>query len=183
MTDAPVPVRSLYHVSRAYFARALGRVASVAAVLVLLATLGLALDASGILTVVAVVLGTIALVVTAIVSVSVMMPPTLLQLDQHGFRAGRRYSSGRRQAAWEDVSSVASQEGPQGWVLMIQHHGHEFTAVPLHICDATPTQIEQDVRQRLDAAHGYRPMPEGRPPEQAAGDPPADGERPPGAGQ
>lgn len=153
------PARSVYRVRRAYFARALGRVAIAAAVLLLATTLSLALSAPGILTTVLVVLTTIALVALAVIAVSVVMPPTLLQLDLNGFRAGKRHTSGPRHGNWGDVQSVASQEGPNGWVLLIQHRDGAHTAVPLSVVDASPVAVEEDVRARLNEAHGYRPMP------------------------
>jgi hypothetical protein len=155
----PRPARSVYRVRRAYFARALGRIAVAAALLLLLTTLCLALSAPGALTSLLVVLTTVALVGVAISAVSVVLPPALLQLDQAGFRASRRHSSGRRQAAWHDVQGAASQEGPDGWVLLIQHRDGEHTAVPLSVVDASAVAVEEDVRDRLNEAHGYRPLP------------------------
>jgi hypothetical protein len=153
---APLPARSVYRVRRAYFARALGRGAIIAAVLVALTTLCLEVSAPTAVTVLLVVLTVVALVVVAVVAVSVMLPPTLLQLDERGFRASRRFTAGPRQGGWLDVHSAASQEGPEGWVLIIAHHGGEHTAVPLRLVDARPVTVEQDVRARLNEAHGYQ---------------------------
>lgn len=150
--------RSIYRVRRGYFVRALGRAALVAAVLVLLTTVSLALSFPGAVTALLVVLTTVALVAVTVIVVSVLLPPTLLQLDQIGFRASKRYSAGRRQGPWAEVQAAASQEGPDGWVLMIQHHDGEHTAVPLSIVDGTAVEIERDVRNRLNDAHGYRPL-------------------------
>lgn len=170
VTDAPSPrrrprpARALYRVRRAYLARTLGRAAIVGAGLVLLVTLCLAVSAPAALTAVMVVLTAVTLVVLAVVAVSVLLPPTLLQLDAGGFRAGKRYTAGRRQGAWADVHGAASQQGPEGWVLIIQHHDGGHTAVPLELADADPVSIEEDVRERLDDAHGYRPLPDDGPP-------------------
>lgn len=152
------PRRSTYRVRRDYYARALGRSAIAAAVALVLATLCVTLGAPSVLTTVMVVLTTIALVVVGLVTVSLTLPPTMLQLDDEGFRASRRYSSGRRQAPWASVQGVASQQGPQGWVLMIQHTDGQHTAVPLSVVDASAISVEQDVRARLNDAHGYRPL-------------------------
>ncbi len=157
-TPGDRPERSVYRVRRAYFARSLGRVAVVAAVLLLLTTVCLALSAPGLLTSALVVLTTIALTITAVIMVSVMLPPTLIQLDRQGFRASKRYSSGRRHADWDEVQGAASQEGPNGWVLVLQISDGGHTAVPLSLADASPVTVEQDVRDRLDDAHGYRPL-------------------------
>jgi hypothetical protein len=155
---AAVPARSLYRVRRAYFARALGRSAIVAAALMLIVTGALALSAPAWLTALLVVLATVALVITAIVAVSLVMPPTLLQLDEQGYRVGKRYTSGPRQAGWIEVQNAASQEGPDGWVLVLQLHDGRHAAVPLALADARAVAMERDVRARLDAAHGYRPL-------------------------
>lgn len=143
---------------RAYFARSLGRVAILAAVLMVLATVCLAVSAPGVVTSTLVVLTTVALIITAVVTVSVMLPPTLIQLDRQGFRASKRYTSGRRNADWYDVQGAASHEGPNGWVLMLQLNDGGHTAVPLSLADANPVTVEQDVRARLDEGHGYRPL-------------------------
>jgi hypothetical protein len=156
--DSPRSVRSVYRIRRAHFVRALGRTAVVAAALLLLATAALALEAPGVLSSALVILTVVALVVVGVISVSVMLPPTLLQLDADGFRASRRHTSGPRQAHWVDVQAAASQQGPQGWVLLLQHRSGEHTAVPLELADAAADSIERDVRGRLDGAHGYRPM-------------------------
>lgn len=148
----------MYQIRRGYFARALGRTAIVAAVGVVLTTLCVSLSAPGVLTTVLVVLTTIALVAVAITAVSVLLPPALLQLDDHGFRAAKRFSSGPRQGEWHAVSGVASQQGPDGWVLMIQHVDGGLTAVPLRPIHADAVRVEEDVRERLNDAHGYRPL-------------------------
>lgn len=153
---APRSPRSLYRVRRVYLVRSLGRSAVVAAVLVLLVTLALGVPAPTAVTVVLVVVAVAALVAVAVIAVSVVIPPTLLQLDEQGFRASRRFTAGPRQGAWHDVQSAASQEGPEGWVLIIAHHSGERTAVPLRLADATPVAVEQDVRARLNEAHGYQ---------------------------
>lgn len=152
------PVRSLYRVRRAYFVRAFGRIAIAAAVLLIVSVLSISLSLPGVITSLLVVATTIALVGAAVMSVSLMMPPTLLQLDREGFRASKRYSSGPRQGSWVDVRGVASQEGPDGWVLLIQHGDGQHTAVPLGVADASAVTVEQDVRDRLNDAHGYRPL-------------------------
>jgi hypothetical protein len=157
---APQPARSLYRVRRAYFVRAAGRSAIAAALLMLVVSGGLALSAPGWLVALLVVVTTLALVLTAILAVSLLVPPTLLQLDEEGFRVARRFTSGPRQAGWGDVRNAASQEGPEGWVLVIQLHDGQHTAVPLALADAQPVMVERDVRSRLDAAHGYRPLEE-----------------------
>lgn len=157
--DEPAPGRSVYRVKRAYFVRALGRSAIVTAVLVLLLTACLELGAPGVLNVVLVVLTTVAVVVLAWTAVSVMLPPSLLQLDADGYRADKRYTSGPRQGGWFDVRNVASQQNPDGWALIMQHEDGRHTAVPLSLADADPVTIEKDVRDRLNQAHGYRSLP------------------------
>src|SRR5262249_46826731 len=136
--EEPAPGRSVYRVKRAYYARALGRSAIVTAVLVLLATVCLQVGAPGFLNAGLVVLSTIGLVVVAWAAISVMLPPTLMQLDADGFRANKRYSSGPRTGSWFDVRNVASQESPDGWALIMQHEDGSHTAVPLAIADADP---------------------------------------------
>jgi hypothetical protein len=154
--SAPRPARSLYRVRRAYFARALGRSAIVAAVLVLVVTVCLEVSAPTAVTVLLVVLAAVALVAVGVIAVSLMIPPTLLNLDEHGFRASKRFTAGPRQAGWFEVRSAASQHGPEGWVLIIALVDGGHTAVPLGLAAADPVTVEQDVRSRLNEAHGYQ---------------------------
>jgi hypothetical protein len=153
--DEPAARRSVYRVRRAYFARALGRSAIVTAVLVLLVTVCLEVGAPGFLNAVLVVLTALGAVVVAWIAISVMLPPTLLQLDADGFRADKRYCSGPRTGSWFDVRNVASQQTPDGHGLVPQHEDGSYTAV----ADADPVTIEKDVRDRLNQAHGYRSLP------------------------
>jgi hypothetical protein len=146
----------VYRIRRAYFLRALGRTAVVAAVLMMLASLSFLSEALGVVSSVLVILTAVALVAVAVVSVSVLLPPTLLQLDTLGFRASKRHTSGPRQGHWADIQAAASREGPQGWVLIVQHASGDHTAVPLGFADAPAETIERDVRDRLDESHGYR---------------------------
>ena len=157
--DEPAPHRSVYRMRRAYFARALGRSAIVTAVLVLLATVCVEVGAPGALNAVLVVLSTVGLVIVAWVAISVMLPPTLLQLDADGFRTNKRYTSGPRTGTWFDVRNVASQQAPDGWALIMQHEDGSHTAVPMALADADPVTIEKDVRERLNQAHGYKSLP------------------------
>jgi len=157
--DEPARRRSVYRVRRAYFARALGRSSVVTAVLVLLVTVALEVRAPGVLNVVLVVATTVGVVVVAWIAISVMLPPTLIQLDADGFRVGKRYSSGPRTGSWFDVRNVASQHTPDGYGLIMQHEDGKYTAVALSLADTDPVTIEKDVRDRLNQAHGYRSLP------------------------
>jgi len=157
--DEPARRRSVYRVRRAYFARALGRSAIVTAVLVLLVTVGLEVGVPGVVNVLLVLVTTVGVFIVAWIAISVMLPPTLIQLDADGFRVAKRYSSGPRTGSWFDVRSVASQQTPDGYGLIMQHEDGQHTAVALSLADADPVTIEKDVRDRLDQAHGYRSLP------------------------
>lgn len=157
--DEPARPRSVYRVRRAYFVRALGRSAIVTAVLILLLTVCLEVQAPAVFNILLTVLTAVGVVVVAWVTVSVMLPPALLQLDAEGFRANKRYSSGPRHGSWFEVRNVASQQTKDGWGLIMRHEDGNHTGVPLSLATVDPVTIEKDVRDRLNEAHGYRSLP------------------------
>lgn len=141
--------------SRAYFARALGRLLIVAAGTVLLTAVAQQF-LPGFFSAVGVIASAIAFTLAALAAISLWMPPALLQLDDEGFRALKRRTSGPRTGAWTAVTNAGTQDNENGLVLVITHADQSFTAVPLGLLDSPAAAVESDVRRRLDAAHGYK---------------------------
>jgi hypothetical protein len=141
--------------SRAYIARALGRLLVLAAGAVLLTVVAQQF-LPGVFSVVGVIASVVVLVFAALAAVSLLMPPALLQLDAQGFRALKRRTSGPRSGRWDEVANAGTQHNEHGPVLIITHTDQSFTAVPLDLLDSAPDVVEREVRQRLDAAHGYK---------------------------
>jgi hypothetical protein len=141
--------------SRAYFARALGRLLVVAAVAVVFTVVAQQF-LPGIFSAVGVVASVIVFTLAALAAISLLMPPALLQLDDDGFRALKRRTTGPRTGRWTAVTNAGTQHNEHGPVLIITHSDQSFTAVPLNLLDSAPDAVEREVRARLDAAHGYR---------------------------
>jgi len=141
--------------SRAYFARALGRLLVGAAVAVLVTAAALRW-LPGVVSSIGVVVSAILLVLAALAAISLMMPPALLQLDERGFRALKKRVAGRPRGDWSEVTGVGTQQGDHGPTLMLTHSDGTHTAVPLGLLDAPTADIESDVQRHLDAAHGYK---------------------------
>ncbi|MPZ96513.1 MAG: hypothetical protein GEU96_16765 [Propionibacteriales bacterium] len=140
---------------RGHFARSLGRLSIAAAVIVVLTVLALEL-APGILSTIGVIVSTVLVVLMALAAVSLALPPALLQLDEHGFRAFKKQVAGPNRGEWAGITNVTSQHGEDGMVMFFQHANGRHTAVPLWMLDAAGDEVEAEVRRRLDAAHGYR---------------------------
>jgi hypothetical protein len=140
---------------RAYFARSLGRLLIISAVAVAL-TAFVQQFLSPVIMVISVVASTTLLVLAALAAVSLMLPPTLLQLDDRGFRALRRQTAGPASAPWDRVKRVGTQTVDDEPVLTVEHADGGITAVPLALLDEPAEAVEADVQRRLDRAHGYR---------------------------
>jgi hypothetical protein len=140
---------------RAYFARSLGRLLIISAVVVGITAL-VQQFLPPLATVIGVVASTTLLVLAALAAVSLMLPPTLLQLDDRGFRAMRRQTAGPPSATWDQVKRVGTQTVDEEPVLTVEHADGGITAVPLALLDEPHEHVEADVRRRLDKAHGYR---------------------------
>lgn len=141
--------------TRAYFARALGRLLVVGGAAVLLTVVAQQF-LPGFFSVVGVIVSAIVLTLAALAAISLWMPPALLQVDDDGFRALKRRTSGPRSGVWTAVTNAGTQDNEHGPVLILTHTDQSFTAVPLGLLDHPADAVESDVRRRLDAAHGYK---------------------------
>lgn len=76
-------------------------------------------------------------------------PPTVLTLDDAGYRARGRRGTG----TWKSVESVEVDDG----LLRFTDGAGEITAIPLQLVDHRQrADLIRDVYDRLNTAHGYR---------------------------
>jgi hypothetical protein len=78
-----------------------------------------------------------------------------LVLDATGFRNRTARPGQVRQAAWTDVADV--RQGSRGTLLISLSDGRS-SPVLVTLLDAPATRIEAAIRDRLNQAHGYRPI-------------------------
>jgi hypothetical protein len=149
---------SAYRLARPYTVRVLGVLAIATGVALLLVVLARTLDwptlLSGLLLVLAGVVGAGLL----LAAVAMLRPPTLLTLDAAGFSVRWPGGRGTRHGSWEDVVSVSWEQRMDQALLVLRHREAATTTLLLRLLDTAPHAVEEDVRRRLDAAYGYRPL-------------------------
>ena len=105
-------------------------------------------------TILAVVAGLLA-ALSLLAAFMVLRPPTILQLDDEGFRV-RRLGGGTDAGSWRDVLDVAGEVRAGAQVAIIHRRDGQSTLLPLGVLDAPAQHVEADVHRRLNSAHGYR---------------------------
>jgi len=157
-TTAPVPA-TVYRLHRAHAIRLFGLRMLVAAALVVVAAvvLGLA-DGSGALRVAGFVLA--ALVVVAVLAAVLVLvrPPVVVRLDAAGYRVRRVPDCGVQAAPWAAVADVTTGADELGRTMEVELTDGGHTTVPLVLVARDARRLLLEVRERLDAAHGYRPL-------------------------
>ncbi len=157
MSTAVTP--SYYRMDRAYSLRVFGRLACVAAALVVVAAVLLTIGGGGWLDVLGDVVGGFGLMIVAAGLVAVAVPPIVLRVDQVGYRRGRLGGTGIRSAEWRQVADVHTQEiaaAPGHPALVLHLDSGRTTRIPLSLVPRRSAELEHDVSERLNAAHGYR---------------------------
>ncbi|MEJ7629541.1 MAG: hypothetical protein WKF54_08115 [Nocardioidaceae bacterium] len=139
-----------YRWSRAYGLRFLGVSLMVLAVAWLVAAL------SGFQVWSLVLLGLVGLVVVVLLLRLVVVPPVLLEVSSAGYRLRHVRGGGVAQADWSDVASVDGGRTSAGAVMSIVLTDGGATQVPLVLLGGQGSVAERDVRDRLNAAFGYR---------------------------
>lgn len=93
-----------------------------------------------------------------LVVVSVLLlvrPPAVVRLDDEGYRLGRVPQGGVRKARWRDVSRATTADTIHGYALVISV-GDETSTIPLLLVAARAGELQNEVNERLNRAHGYR---------------------------
>lgn len=149
-----------FHLNRAQPARALGRVAPIAGVGVLVLVGASALIAGGtVRTVVLVLAWTLVgggCTLTAVAAWRLMRPPVLVRLDDHGLRVRVLRGAGPAEVSWADVSTVRRERLSVGGCVVIDLHDSQRTVVPDRLVDEGGDALLSALTLRLDTAHGQR---------------------------
>ncbi len=97
---------------------------------------------------------TVLLVVAAIWTMAA--PPVVVSLSTQGFRLGRPAGGVVKRAHWMSVDNVNTDEGPAGIRLVFTLDTGQTGDVPLMLLPLRADELQREVHERLNAAHGYR---------------------------
>lgn len=82
-----------------------------------------------------------------------------LVLDDEGFlNHTNRLRDSVRAAAWRDVSDVRRRDTLTGTVLVLELADGRQSVITSRLLDVAVPELEEQIRERLNAAHGYRPL-------------------------
>ena len=157
VTDSPGgQPPSSYPLARGLAAQVLGRSAIASAAAVAAVAVVKATGAPAWLLYLLLALAVLPLAVVAAAALLVVRPPTVLRLDAEGFSVHLLRVVGARAGRWSQLRDVATSARASGPVLVLRHQDGDTTGVPLGLLDAARVDVERDVHDRLNAAHGYR---------------------------
>ena len=94
------------------------------------------------------------LVVSALLTMAV--PPLVVSLTSQGFRLGRPASGEVKRGNWMTVEKVDTDQGPAGNRLVITLESGKSGDIALMLVAGRADELQRDVHQRLNTAHGYR---------------------------
>jgi hypothetical protein len=148
-----------YRMDRAFGLRMFGRLACIAAVLVIASGVGLAVDGHGIWRVLWYLVGGTGLALVVLGLLLAGRPPLVVRLDDNGYRLGRLGGHGVRSAGWTDVDDVhahddAGSRGTGSMLISLKSGGS--SRVPLSLLPRRADDLQAEVSDRLNKAHGYR---------------------------
>lgn len=81
-----------------------------------------------------------------------------LRLDSEGFLSRTTYGLRTSKAAWRDVRGVRRVDSTTGPVLVVELADDETTTILPRYLDGRLSEIEEQIRSRLNTAYGYRPF-------------------------
>lgn len=82
-----------------------------------------------------------------------------LVLDDDGFRNDtNRLRDSVRSARWRDVSDVRRRDTATGAVFVLELADGRQSVIAPRLLDVSVSDLEEQIRERLNAAHGYRPL-------------------------
>jgi hypothetical protein len=154
MPDSAAPIS--YVLRRVYAVRLLGAFALVTGAAMLLAVAVRALSWPAWLQLVLLLAAALLGVATLLLAGVTLRPVTLLRVDAEGFRIRCLRGVGPRQGSWGDVEDVLEDQRAGEPLALIRHGDGRTSVLPLPLLDAPALAVERDIRQRLDAANGYR---------------------------
>lgn len=97
---------------------------------------------------------TVLLVVGAFWTMAV--PPLVVALTAQGFRLGRQAGGEVRRGHWMAVENVNTDQGPAGTRLVFTLDAGKTGEVPLMLLPRRANELQREVHERLNTAHGYR---------------------------
>ena len=143
-----------YRFSQALLVRMMGALLVAVGVLVaLVAGLVALLDLPGALLTTAVVLAVVLVVGAGLLLTRLT---ALVHFDEEGYRIRWLRGAGVRQARWKDVEDVVTAVVSGHDCLVLRLRDGRTTTIPVGVLDATPAELVEDLRSRLDKGHGYR---------------------------
>ena len=103
------------------------------------------------------VLGVLAALLVLASVLLLLLPPVVVRLDDDGYALGRVPQGGVRQARWREVSRASTGDSIHGYALIIRV-GEGSSTIPLLLVAARSEELQREVNERLNRAHGYRPL-------------------------
>lgn len=97
---------------------------------------------------------TVILVAAAIWTMAV--PPLVVALTSQGFRLGRTASGEVKRAHWTTVKTVDTDQGAVGARLVITLESGRTGGIALMLLPRRANELQREVHERLNIAHGYR---------------------------
>jgi len=150
--------RIVYRWPRARLIRPLGFVLVVMGVVWVAVLMGLAVTGYADAAAPYVVLIVMSLLAALAAGILLARPPAVLELGPEGYRLHHLRGGGTQGGRWADVVTVATDEYSTGPVLVLAGQGDQRSLVPLALLGARADEAQAEVRSRLDAAYGYRPL-------------------------
>lgn len=87
---------------------------------------------------------------------AVARPPLVVGLDGQGFRLGRVAEGDIRRGHWTKVADVKTEQGSAGLCLVFSLESGQTGSVALMLLPRRAAELQRDVHERLNIAHGYR---------------------------
>ena len=158
--SGPPPARADFHLARARPVAALGRVAPVVGVAVLVVVLLSALTEGGTVATAALAVAWlvtgVGFLLTAVAAVRTVRPPVLVRLDATGLEVRVLRGGGPRQVPWADVRAVRRERLAPGRCVVVERRDGQRTVLPERLVAEGGAALAATLSARLDQAHGQR---------------------------
>ena len=86
-------------------------------------------------------------------------PPLVLEMSTTGYRLHHLRGGGVLRADWREVESADTRPTTDGPALVISLNGGRCSVVPLALLGSRANEAARELHERLNAGHGYRPLP------------------------
>ena len=143
-----------YAVARHVRARLAGVLLAVLGLLVLVVTV--VSVTVGLPAVVAAVVAVVALLALVASAVALARPWWVVRLDDTGYRVRLVRGVGRQAARWKDVEDLTTAFVSGSRCVVLRLRDGSSSTLPVDIVEGDREELVDELRRRLDAAHGYR---------------------------